>query len=275
MSSSELISNANAHKLVTEDRIKSVLAKDQGPYAKYKCHEIANFCAKGDNYGCFVTSIQVTYSINEREESVSYIAKLNPCVAAQSRNKIFLTTFTKEGKFYEDLLPKLNSTLSSLNLRPLRIPLSYFTSLEEDKQAIFLRDMRKDSYKLADHKLGLDDEHVKLVMEELGRLHAASVLLERAVGTDRFLEDYPFFDDLFASPGAEISTPQFKTLFNGYLKYGADVARRFDGYEKVAEALDEKTPHGYDLMKQAVNVCDPKFLAFTHGDCWSNNLLFK
>ncbi|KAA0183488.1 EcKinase 12, partial [Hyalella azteca] len=61
MSAGPLNTNVKAHKLVTEDKVRTALLKDKGPDAKYKSFNIIDFCTKGDNYSCFVTSVQVEY----------------------------------------------------------------------------------------------------------------------------------------------------------------------------------------------------------------------
>lgn len=267
--------NANAHKLVTVDCIKSALEKNKGVNAQYKSHEIIDFCSKGDNYACFVTSCKVTYTLGGEEKSVTFIVKLNNCATAELLVNFSNLAFEKEGNFYFKMLPDLNAILVNLGLAPLRMAECYGVNYDEHKQSLFLQDLRGAGFKMADRMVGLDDSHITLVVQELARLHAASVILEDSMGTETFLQKYDFLDDFFIGTKSENVTQMFQDIFVQYVEMGVNIARRMDGYEKVAKSLEKMAPKAFEILKKNITTHDPKFTVINHGDCWNNNLLFK
>ncbi|KAA0200291.1 EcKinase 4 [Hyalella azteca] len=275
MSAGPLNTNAKAHKLVTEDKVRAALLKDKGPDAKYKSFNIVDFCTKGDNYACFVTSVEVDYQLGGEDKKVTYIAKLNHCLAMDSFEPFSTVLFEKEVNFYQKMVPSLNETLNNIGLPPIKFASSYFASLEPKSQVLLLGDKRKDSFKMADRFKGLDDDHVILVVKELARLHASSSIHEDNLGCEKFLEKHDYLEDFFTGARIKSLLPMFDDLFIQYVNNGAKIAERVVGYEKVAAWLKEIAPKCNDALSKEVSECDPKFRVVNHGDCWNNNLLFK
>ncbi|KAF2358973.1 Protein of unknown function DUF227 [Trinorchestia longiramus] len=267
--------NTEAHKLVTEEHVKEALLKDIGPDAKYKAFEIIDFCSKGDNYACFVTSVKVIFVLGGEEKSVTYIAKLNPGAQMELMQYFTKTAFEKEGQFYFDMIPALNKILKNVSLPQLKFASCYQVSLEPKKEILLLEDKRKMAFKMVDRMVGLDDDHVILVLKELARLHAASVLLEEHLGSETFLKKYNFLEDYFTSDETVSRSGAFKDMFGCHLETGSKIADQLPGYENVSAALTAMIPTVFDDIKNMIDESDPKFRVVNHGDCWNNNILFR
>ncbi|KAF2358970.1 Protein of unknown function DUF227 [Trinorchestia longiramus] len=275
MSAGPLNTNAKAHKLITEDCVKEALLEDKGPDAQYKSFEIIDFCTKGDNYACFVTSVKVTFLHGGQEKHVTYVAKLNHCHGIEAFEKFSEVAFEKEGNFYSKLIPDLNNVMKTLNMPQLKFSQCYFTSFEPTRQVILLGDKREEAFKMADRFAGLDDDHVFLVVKELGRLHAASVILEDGIGAENIMEKYDFLRDCFTEQEDDKMEALMKSMFAGYANNAAKITDRIAGYDKVSAWLKELAPLCHETFKQEIVKCDPKFRVINHGDCWNNNLLFR
>ena len=101
------------------------------------------------------------------------------------------SVFEKEVGFYKEIIPLLNQNFEILHERPLRVPKYFYSVTKEKGQVIFLEDMRKKGFKMVDRKIGMDRNHTMLVMKELARLHAISVVLiiqKRKVEKNLFLD---------------------------------------------------------------------------------------
>ncbi|KAF2358971.1 Protein of unknown function DUF227 [Trinorchestia longiramus] len=273
--SAELNTNEKAHKLITSDILKIALLKDKGPDARLMTFEIIDFCSKGDNYACFVTSVKVVYLHKGQTKNVTYIAKLNHCHGLETLEQFSEIVFVKEGKFYQQLVPDLNNVMEEISQPSLKFASCYYASFEPTRQVILLSDKREYSFKMADRFVGLDDDHVVLVVKELARLHAASVILEDRLGNEKLLEKYDFLDDFFTGDKTKDMLSMFENLFVGYVNNGAKIADRITGYEKVSAWLKEQAPSSFGTLNTVMRECDPKFKAIGHGDCWNNNLLFR
>lgn len=98
----------------------------------------------------------------------------------------------KNLRFYKEIAPKLNSLLIAAGMAPLRMPSFYFGNLEEEKETILLEDLRPRGFKLVESRKVLDAEHTTLVLQELGRFHAASVLLQAETPEDDLADIHSF-----------------------------------------------------------------------------------
>lgn len=269
-----LSTNAEAHKLITGDIVKAVLHNDFGERALLNDFKIKDFTSRGDNYSCFVTSVTVHYSLNGKNNDTSYVVKLNPCRTLPSLEHIIKRMFYKEGKFYIDLLPKLNSILEKKNNTQLRIPKCLYVGLEDKNEIIVLEDMRRKSFKMFDRQKGLDGLHTTLVLRELAKLHGSSILLANMEGVTNLEDKFDFLEELFTSNKAGDDTKTFYEIMTGYIAHGAKMANKLKGYENVGKHLQEMAPNVMDHFKEMIHSTHP-YTVVCHGDCWNNNLLFR
>ena len=73
----------------------------------------------------------------------------------------------------------MNAILKNINQPPLRAPKSYASCDQVGKEVMISEDLRPSGYVMYDKMKGLDLNHATFVMEELGRLHAISLLYEK------------------------------------------------------------------------------------------------
>lgn len=269
-----LATDSDSHKLVTENHVKCALENAAGPQAKLKSFDVVDFTAVGDNYSCFVTSVKVTYVEDDETKTTSFVVKLNPCRAMESMATFTARVFRKESEFYTLLLPKLNKILTDLSQPKLRLPECYHASLESKKEIIIFEDMRPKAYKMFDRMKGLDGEHATLVVEELARLHAASVLLQEQIGAEKFTEKFECLEELFISNDDFPEQLTFKGWFKNFVLSGAKIAEKLKNYSQVSAFLTEIAPTSLDILIKQMGSKSP-FKVVCHGDCWNNNLLFR
>ena len=107
----------------------------------------------------------------------------------------------------------------------LRTAKGYCMSLNLGKEVLLLEDLRHRKFKMFDRRRGIDVPHALLVLKELGKLHAASRLLERKYGCS-MLETWPVLyekwlvdDDV---PGADM----FQKLIESQMETAAMVMEK-------------------------------------------------
>ncbi|XP_064121428.1 uncharacterized protein LOC135225829 isoform X2 [Macrobrachium nipponense] len=264
----------NPKSLITADNVKQVLQVDKGNDALLTSWNIVDFTKRGDNLACEVTSVEVKYSMCGQENcDVTYVVKLNPLRNFGDFQEIEPILFTKEGKFYEELVPVLNEALTSAGQEPLRLPKCFLVSLEEGKEQLYFEDLRARGFKMFDRRKGMDKYHVALVISELARLHSASYLLkEKILEGKAAASKYEFLSKDFLT-----FTPNSKALFVPWFQRSIDTGvmmlESIGGYENAIAFLESiKTDMSYYLSaglqsKKVNNIC--------HGDCWNNNILFR
>ena len=263
-----------AHKLITERNIQAALLKDKGPEAHLTSFEILDFTSKGDGYTCFVTSVKVQFSLKNQDSTTSYIFKLNPC-RSEDMNEVLEILFAKETYFYNVILPKLNERLQAANQAPLRFPKIFYSSAEFGKEVIILEDMRLRNFKMVDKKFSLDAAHAKLVIQEAARLHSASLLLQEHEQLESLHDKYEFLKNLFLKSECPFFHKAFEGVFVSCVNTTATILSYFDKYDKVAKVLRDSAPRAFEIMATVGDGAAKPFQTLIHGDCWTNNLLFR
>ena len=198
---------------------------------------------------------------------MTYVVKTNPCHNMELFEPMTATIFSKEAEFFLNILPRFQSALKSSGQRELQMPKCYHGSQEALKQLIFLEDLRPRGCKMVDRRVGLDAAHTTLVLKELARLHAASLLVEKKN------PDY-HKDTLLHRGWDNISDEGFDLL--DLLGKDCDTAilllEKIGGYSHVIEWIKNLKGNMKNLFKDEADA--GKFLVVVHGDCWNNNLLF-
>ncbi|XP_063888968.1 uncharacterized protein LOC135115860 [Scylla paramamosain] len=261
--------------LVTENLLRATLKADKGDDAEFLSYEVKDFTSKGDNYACVVTSALVRYRQgDQKEKEVSYVAKCNPCRKQEMFDSFTNMAFIKEAAFYYNIVPLINAELEAMGQEPLRLPACYVNHSVEGEQVLMMRDLRTDGFKMFDRKKGMDKAHTTLVIRELARLHAASVIAQDKMSEPiEDTHDFLLMDfDTVEIPGGD---KMFEMVFASNLTNGAKMAEKIGGYEKVAEWLNSKSKEGMAMFIDCIRTKNEPFNVLCHGDCWNNNILFK
>lgn len=261
------------HDLIKRDYVETALKVDKGEDAKLLTYKIVDFTSKGDNYACFVTSIDVKYRREGTESNITYVVKCSPCLQNELFKEFSKGLFSKEANFYKELLPMLNKQLLNVGHDNLRLAKYLFSTLTEHEEIIILKDLRPDGFKMFDRLKGMDKTHCLLVLNELGRFHAASVLLQNEL-SEPINEKYEFLNPDFTSLGSKVTNEQFENMFQGYFESGAQMAEKIGGYDFVSSWLRKNQAKAPVMFKESIDR-NPPFVVVCHGDCWNNNLLFK
>ncbi|XP_042874594.1 uncharacterized protein LOC122254789 [Penaeus japonicus] len=256
------------HALVTEEAVKETLKADKGAEAQLTSWRIEDFTKLGDNYASVVTSVVVGFTREGTESQTSYVVKINPCHGFQNMEKATNIGFVKETEFYGKLLPQLNSALEEAGLKPLCFPAYYYSYLELGKELFFLEDLRQRGYKMFDRRKGLDVAHASLVLKELAKLHAASLLLQKKnpeyfKGTHLHMDWANAFNDAV----------DVGMMFGGYLDNAVTMLENIGGYGGVIKWIQSIKPNIREIFEKELE--PSKYHVLCHGDPWNNNLLFR
>ncbi|XP_042874596.1 uncharacterized protein LOC122254790 [Penaeus japonicus] len=256
------------HSLITEEAVKETLKAHKGSEARLTSWKIEDFTSKGDNYASVVSSVQVDFSLNGNDDHISYIVKINPCLGIENFEEMTHTIFLKEAEFYLKLLPRLNSVLQEENLSILALPQCYYGTLEKNKELIFLEDLRPRGFKMFDRRKGLDVAHTSLVLKELAKLHAASLLLQK--------KEPNYFEDTLLHKGWANMTNDGSgifTMFEGVMDTAVLMLKKLGGYESAISWTESTKSKLQEIFEKQMEPC--KHQVILHGDAWNNNLLFK
>ncbi|KAB7499291.1 hypothetical protein Anas_04955 [Armadillidium nasatum] len=198
LSNSFFLANLTNQLLRENDLVKEALREDKGKDVELLSWEINPFTNKGDNYSSIVACISVKYKNNETILEDSYVAKLNPLRPQTSFSETMEELYGRETVVLSSVIGGMNSHLAKLGLPYIRTPKLYAQALEKGREAFVTQNLRKLGFKMHDRKIGLDLNHANLVMKELGRFHASSLLFEETLAPKTIPESFDYFEGIVA-----------------------------------------------------------------------------
>lgn len=207
-------------------------------------------------------------------DQLHLLCKLAPLSAARRKEFGSVAMFTREALMYNEVFPLFAKFQQekelSVNESFCAYPKCYEAIADEanDQFVIIMEDVRPQGFAMWPKSTGTPLEHELLVMEQLGRLHGVSFALK-----DQQPEKY-----------AELKQ-QLNDVIMTFFENDSMAMVMRAANDRVIAALDS------DVHKQMVqdtsdniekyygdcllgDVCEP-FGVVGHGDCWSNNILYR
>ncbi|ODM99563.1 hypothetical protein Ocin01_07130 [Orchesella cincta] len=263
----------------------------------------------GDNYMSIMHAIEVTFK-GEKEPN-HYLIKCYP--NNQGRRDFLDQTdvFSKELFMYQEFLPQLKTlaaecgaeNIVDLSVAPVHAgnivgkPSKFTTKPWSDESFILMTDLRKTfGFTMADRIKGLDMDHIKLVLEEIAKVHALTWAYKQKNELALLSNKYPQFQDemynnddmmkdflqlmnqlsdsclKMAEDKLGESHPACKS-FKDFL--AGDIMDRMKIFVQK-NGIDEINLESYLRIKpdEDKDYNPEPWLVGTHGDCWTNNFLF-
>ncbi|XP_063597701.1 uncharacterized protein LOC134774272 [Penaeus indicus] len=255
---------------ITQESVEAALKNDKGSDARLVSFTVQECTKKGDNFATLVARVNVNFSSGRVNNATSYIVKYNPNRLKLLENFGYIS-FQKEQVFYQQLINLIQLQLQEIGQTPLKVPQCFYSSLEENREVIFLDDLGPRGFRMFNRKKGMDVAHTKLVLEELARLHAASYLLKAKIPD--LAEEHPILNlDYFNYDDNAAQTIQ--AIFANHTGMVQGMLNKIGGYEVAENWLARNKERGLEIMENQLQRVPP-FDVLCHGDCWINNVLFR
>lgn len=151
-----------------------------------------------------------------------------------------------------------------------------FLATSDPVKIIVFQDLKSLNFTMADRKLLLDLKHCQLVLEKLGRFHAASIVMSANKSSDTFKSIEKFNFGLFNPNGKcpaiaiNVFGKGLSTLINVVGQWSGD---GYD-YKSIIAKLKSLEVDFYPKILKTV-AKQAKINVLNHGDMWVNNFLFK
>ncbi|XP_058129492.1 uncharacterized protein LOC131271921 [Anopheles coustani] len=213
--------------------------------------------------------------LTEGDRREVYLCKIPPLNEARRRQfPAAMKIFTRETLAYTQFLPLMFAYQEEKGVGRedgfFSVPKCYHAECDEaaEEAVIIMEDLRLDGYRMWDKKVPVNYEHVRMTMEQLGRLHAVSLALKR---------DRPQEFERFKVPDQMNLTMPEGGRIEGMLR------------QMIANAIETLEPHEttertkmqklLNNMRTELENCfkpDPAepYTVLGHGDCWVNNYMF-
>ncbi|XP_066145024.1 uncharacterized protein [Euwallacea fornicatus] len=179
----------------------------------------------------------------------------------------FNTTFKNEVIFYTEIYPILDTIQKTAPL-PIpfnNVPVLLSSSLEPRKEYLAMENLKKQGFVLYDKQKCLDREHLKFIFEVYAKFHALSFLVKKRDYTSfkKCHEGLTNIFDIFLDCSTKIFE---KCVFSA--------VDALDHQSVIYEDLKDLPKYSMTTLKKALHYTG-QYTCSTHGDCWSNNMMFK
>ncbi|XP_050298091.1 uncharacterized protein LOC126737295 [Anthonomus grandis grandis] len=186
---------------------------------------------------------------------------------ASNRPLDYNNIFGNEIAFYSKLIPALNNLQGHLPAvdRFNNIPDYYTSSREPQKEFIALENLSPQGYFLYDKSKYWDQKHLEKIFTIYGKFHALSFVLRR-IHPELYNNIISGCKDICAQLTVEGSDLMEAAM--------VDAVTALDMTSKTYDIAKELVGNVKNTLLEALRY-NGDFRCITHGDCWSNNMLFK
>lgn len=173
--------------------------------------------------------------------------------------------FEAEAYMYHTVIPEMEQLYKNAGLDVRFGAKSY--KLCTDSNYILLEDLRPYGFKNTNRLDGLDLNHSKQVLKKLAQWHAASATRVATKG------DYPqiLTEGLYKESGK----PMMDQMFLSAMPSIEKSIKLYKGHEEYEQQVLKFLPKLVDELFKAAKIEPSDFNVLNHGDCWSNNVMFK
>ncbi|XP_048004967.1 uncharacterized protein LOC125240838 [Leguminivora glycinivorella] len=258
------------------------LLKDDYPDVTIQDFEGAPGTKRGDNYTSMVFRIQLKgiqqdVSGETVPWSGSIIYKCLP--DSIERRKTFKSEelFCNEVAFYNKIWPALDNFQRQRNIKsPFKaIPKCY---LAQD-DLVILKDLKQQGFVMPDRRQGLTIEQCYFVLKNLSQFHALSLAMKH-YNPEAFYDLIDVHDGitevLFSGDNEEYYKSYYREAMHNALDMVEEGLADSEDKEKYLSKFREFCSEDtfFQMMVSLVTPREP-LAVINHGDCWTNNFLFR
>lgn len=250
--------------------IQNILQKFYGDEKlKVKYLKIKQCGGKGESYASMMFRI-ATYFCDGKNPSIiqqrTLIAKTLPelDLALEKLGADNYNVQYKEMEMYQKILPKFKSILESINEDADIFP--SVIAVDKVLDVIVMEDLAEKRFVMADRLKGLDLNQTLMALRKLARMHAASVIVHQNDPTSFAHLDTGFFTR---------KTNAFHVMFESLCDAMIEEVSTWEGHEHYAKKLVKVRESLIANAQKAFDCDEGDFHVLTHGDLWTNNLMFK
>ncbi|XP_050298808.1 uncharacterized protein LOC126737799 [Anthonomus grandis grandis] len=202
---------------------------------------------------------------NDTGEIISIVIKMEP----QSTGFNFFKIYKNEEVFYKDLLPAILALQAEANIEdPFDNTATYYYSETGNINVIALENLSDKGYKLHDKMAYFNKECLEKIFKMYGKFHALSfVLRKRNCELSEQIHNQ-YYNDIFQYM---VKSGKNSSILKKAIAAAYDALDHDSNVYKDLEALSENCVNLFIKASEYKG----KYWCSTHGDCWSNNMLFK
>ncbi|XP_053616551.1 uncharacterized protein LOC128678780 [Plodia interpunctella] len=248
-----------------QELVKEVLQKKNIKSSKVRVNTLGK---AGDNYVADVKKITAELENGEAFNMIAKIATNNE-ITRTLMGTVML--FENECIIYNEVFPKfvdLQTTAGLSEDQFFRFPECYGTLMEPFNEIILLEDLKDSNFEMLDRFTPLTNENVKLILKNFAIYHSLSFVLKKQ-DPDTFDSFNDKLKDFYSWVGND---PQSQYYFES-LETDTLAILDSDNYKKAIRGSVSLLPeHSAKVIKNEPN---SRYSIITHGDGWTNNIMFS
>lgn len=208
-------------------------------------------------------------SVKNETETKNLILKTAPSHEIYRKSSPIHEMYTNEIYAYTTVLPTLKRTFEQFGTKFLTLPKCFATDTKEKSEYLVLEDLKCEGYKLWEKQKVMDDDHIRLVLENLAKFHAPSIYLktrfsedwQKLIGGFNGVQEKFFRETEFCDAIVDLAKT-LDSVFGGRTDKALEIFRSFRDGELKKFMQDFGCKEHIDSV-------------IVHGDLWCNNILFK
>lgn len=253
-------------KWIEPKLFEKVLQESLGKYEKILNFKAFPALAPGENFATVMIKIEFEVLLkNGEKQKESFMLKVAHNSELYSKEMTKWDMFSTEVGMYQEVVPEFEEMYANKGLKVKFGANAYKLPINE--QYVLLEDLTRKGFKNSPRLECLNMEHCKAVLKKLAQWHAASAKRIEKKG----LYDYKYAKGLFIESGREL----FKNMLENSLKHLIKSAKNLRNHEEYLQHLEQLKGYVVDLFYEQCKLDEQEFNVLNHGDCWSNNIMFK
>ncbi|KAF6206022.1 hypothetical protein GE061_017247 [Apolygus lucorum] len=221
---------------------------------------------KNENYLSNLTKLKTTVLLGSgKTKKMTVMVKNQPMGDFMKDFTNRLGVFMREITMYRDVLPKMADLMEEIDDTDEPMWAKCYDVRLYDR--LVLEDLTARGYKMASRIEGLNLDSCLLVVKNIAKFHGLShVMLKRAEIPWEIFR-YNVWKNL-----KEGFHQQYMSNYNKLLR---TIGRWGDDWEDVRQRFEKAMPTFTERMLEAMEPVPGDFVVLNHGDCWTNNFLFR
>jgi hypothetical protein len=224
---------------------------------------------KGDGFLGDFYKVSITNDVPKKKYDL--VVKKAPTEKIRREESRMDLAYENEILFYSEICPAFRKFEEDHGIsKPFDSVPEYFASDGQlGKELIVLKDITKEGFELREKDLLLDDDHTNLIFKTYGHFHAISFCLKEQKPEE--------FSRLTKSLKNIWNEDFVKDSLVNIIKSHVEIAyEALDPREhaKIMVKLKKYIENCEEILFESVNYTG-KYYGILHGDCWSNNMMFK
>ncbi|GAB0088781.1 uncharacterized protein DMENIID0001_032450 [Sergentomyia squamirostris] len=247
---------------VNKDLCTKIVNKHSGGVCKVLDFEVKYATNKGDNFTSALYRIKVNYTIENDLREMCFILKTPIQADIIDAVAEEFNVFKRESVVYGSLMEKCYVLLRNKGDSTVFGPRAIYV----EEKLLAMEDLNAKGYNLLGKAKKLNRQQCEMVLSKVARWHATTAVL--------FQKDPTLFENHHV-PNFSEDTQHMHLLYTNILvaalKHNRSAPELKNFSNKLAAFSSEIVPKMIGVFTRD----DTKFCVLSHGDLWSNNMLFK